>query len=137
MRQTFPLSTNATLAKTLMTAWLGSHLLMPAFAQSTRPVDNRSTSIFYCKSRDFNLPFNVSSIGRTPSELELEVSMDGGNVWQVAERARADARSFRYQASADGLYQFRLQLIDSNGRRVPASDAPIQIMIDSQSPLVS
>ncbi len=79
--------------------------------------------------------FNVSNLGRTPSELELEVSLDGGANWQIAERARAEARSFRYQAGADGYYQFRLQMVESNGRRILTNEAPIQIIIDSQSPV--
>lgn len=129
MRPTSPWIPRALLSLSSLAAASSAHAQLPLESlQRTRD------PVYYCKSKDFNLPFNVSNLARTPSELELEVSSDGGQSWKVAERARAEARSFRFQASSDGYFMFRLQMVEANGSRSLASETPIQIVVDSQGP---
>ena len=109
-------------------------LALIAGVSTAQAQTSRQGDFFFCKSRDFNIPFNVGAVGRVPSELELEVSSDGGASWQIAQRSSPNIRSFHYLAPADGLYLFRLKTIDSSGRAIPSSDAPMQVIIDTDRP---
>ncbi len=89
------------------------------YAQSTAGVFSQPGDIpqfYFCKSREFSIPFNVAAMGSTPTELQLEVSSDGGGRWSVAQRSTPGSKSFRYLAPADGLYLFRLVAVDETGR---------------------
>ncbi len=47
------------------------------YAQSTAGVFSQPGDIpqfYFCKSREFSIPFNVAAMGSTPTELQLEVS---------------------------------------------------------------
>lgn len=125
---------NAMIGTMACSGILVSHLFGQGSAGSGAASNRTSDNAFFCKSRDFNIPFNIASTGRTPQELELELSSDGGVRWSPLQRAKPDSKSFHFQAPSDGYYLFRLNTIDSSGRVVPTGDQPLQVIVDSQKP---
>jgi hypothetical protein len=102
--------------------------------QSSPTTSAEPSRIFYWGDRQFNIPFDISTFGTAPAEVHLEVSADGGRSYRIAQVATSVDREFKFDAMQDGLYLFRLVLVDQQGRTQPDPEPPMSIIVDTEKP---
>ncbi len=100
---------------------------------SSSPASELTKPIFWNKP-EFVIPFNVSSQGRLPAAVELEVSTDAGRNWVAVQRSDISERQFAFRSRGDGMYWFRIKTIDSAGKSFETSAQPLAIIIDTNRP---
>ena len=94
-------------------------------------------------TRSLSIP--IGSIDPTKlahvSQLVLYVSSDQGKSWQKEAVVPADNKAFLFYAPADGLYWFRVAVIDKRGKQEPedlGNGPPSQkVLIDTLQPMVN
>jgi hypothetical protein len=94
-----------------------------------------------CNSRktEFPIQFPAEKIKNT-RQLELHVSNDGGQVWQLAAVAPPTQKTFKYTAPSDGRYWFHIVEEDLKGNKIPSNltvEPPsIKLLFDTKAPAV-
>lgn len=93
----------------------------------------------YVASRQLLLEFQAEG-AETPAEVDVWVSTDAGRTWQTAETTPAGATTLRYDAPADGKYDFYLALRAANGESEgpppPGTPAMVSVIVDTLPPLL-
>jgi hypothetical protein len=85
----------------------------------------RDREINETESRRFDIPFVVAEEKRSEfQQVRLFVSRDRGATWKHYQDASSTATRFSVHVPEDGLYWFALQIIDKNGKALPASLVP-------------
>ena len=93
-------------------------------------------------SRTIKLPiqFKPDAV-KSIRKVELHVSNDGGQVWQLASVAPPTQDVFAYTAPADGRYWFHIVTEDLKGAKDPpdlTKEAPaMKVLFDTKSPTVA
>ncbi len=110
------------------------------FTSQDTPSSAPRSPVYYLSNTEFDIPFDVSSNGRQPKEVQLEFSTDGGTQWQffsrqLISRDKRSKRAFTFRVNSDGMYLFRLTTLDDAGNPFPSNDAPMAIVVDSKQPL--
>ncbi len=121
--------------------FLGAALIAPIlFAQA--PV--RSTgmpNVIPSTQRQFAIPFEIRTDHATDSakEIELLVSRNGGVGWHVNNRLPLEAKSFTFQAEADGEYWFAFRTVSLSGVIRPSGGGgpQLRVLVDTVSPEIS
>jgi hypothetical protein len=89
----------------------------------------------------FQIPIRFDAQRRAEiRELDLYVSHDQGQTWNMEGKATPDKEFFPYTAKDDGPYWFTVAIIDLKGRQEPANimTAPVgqRIMVDTVKPQI-
>jgi hypothetical protein len=107
---------------------------VPALAQAPAAESN------YSKFAVFRIPFQAATADRSIRQVQLYVSSDMGQTWQLAVTAAPEQRYFDYRAPRDGLYWFAVRTLDADGRGYPAtvegSRPGLKVVVDTQPPVV-
>ena len=116
-----------------LAAMLGLSLAQPpAPASDYHPFNSRSIK--------FPIQFAPEKV-KTIRKVELHVSNDGGQVWQLAAVAPPTQDTFTYAAPSDGRYWFHIVTEDLKGVKDPANlttEAPaMKVLFDSKAPAVN
>lgn len=109
--------------------WMALSLLLGsnAWGQGRQP--------FITGTQSFSIPFQVDAKIPNPVEVQLYVSENGGQNWQLYARQRPDAKVFQFQAKSDGTYWFASRTIADKEPVSQRSLVPeLQVIIDSQRP---
>ncbi len=87
----------------------------------------------------FEIPFTVETVGAEPREVQLFVSRDAGQRWELTGRQPAGQRRFVFSAPTDGDYWFATRTIDVNGQPHPGGQvAPqLRVTVDTVKPELS
>ena len=120
-------------------------ILLPVFALVMLCAQSHAIAqpdAVYSKSSKFRIPFQfdaeeLTRIGAV--QVELHVSTDRGQTWQVSDRVAPSAQKFPFQANGNGEYWFSVRTIDLNQR--PHPDGPLQpglvVVVDDIPPTLS
>lgn len=84
---------------------------------------------FYLNAPRFEIPFNVERSAGGPVEVQLLVSRDAGQSWQLVNRQPASAGAFPFTSDEDGNYWFATRTIDNRGAAFPSGKPTPQLMI--------
>jgi uncharacterized protein YuzE len=103
----------------------------PAHAQQQN--NSAANAVFWSRS-EFVIPFQVDASGEIPAEVRLEVSEDSGQTWKLYTRADVRTRQFRYRATSDGEFRFRLKTVDRNGNVYDNPGEPLVVVVDTNKP---
>ncbi len=122
------LSASACLA---ITSAIHSSWQSPAQAQQLN--DSAANAVYWSRS-EFVIPFQVDASGEIPAEVRLEVSEDAGQTWKLYTRADVRTRQFRYRATSDGEFRFRLKTVDRNGNVYDNPGEPLVVVVDTNKP---
>lgn len=90
--------------------------------------------------RQFEIPFSVDASGSRPVHVELFVSRDQGQRWELFARQPATGRHFQFSAPDDGHYWFATRTIDVAGNPHPPGNriAPqLHVTVDTTRPQLS
>jgi hypothetical protein len=95
--------------------------------------------VWNMKDRTFQIPIRFDAQRRAEiRELDLYVSHDQGQTWNMEGKATPDKEFFPYTAKDDGAYWFTVAIIDQKGRQEPVNilTAPVgqRIMVDTLKP---
>jgi hypothetical protein len=74
------------------------------------------------KDATFAIPFRVESAdnpARQPAEVQLLVSIDRGNRWQLYGQVPPTQQQFVFRAKNDGEYWFAIRTVDRLGQTHP------------------
>lgn len=77
----------------------------------------------------FEIPFNIDTTGQRPVEVQLHVSRDGGQTWQVSASQPATAKQFLFTAPEDGDYWFATRTVDKSGQVYPSGAVSPQLAV--------
>ncbi len=102
--------------------------------QSSRLASHNPTYLGFAQ---FQIPFSVDSVGAEPAWVQLWVSTDQGQNWQLHARAKPDAKHFDFRAAAEGLYLFSVRTIDATGAAFPSLSPPLRVEVDTTRPLAA
>lgn len=93
----------------------------------------------YVASRQLLLEFQAEG-SETPAEIDVWVSTDAGRTWQTAETTHMGATALRYDAPADGKYDFYLAPRGADGVSgeppPPGTAAMVSVIVDTLPPLL-
>lgn len=90
--------------------------------------------------RQFEIPFSVDSSGARPVHVELFVSRDQGQRWDLFARQPASGRHFQFTAPDDGHYWFATRTIDAAGNPHPPGNQispQLHVTVDTARPELS
>jgi hypothetical protein len=95
--------------------------------------------VFNMNQRAFQIPIHFDAQRRAEiRELDLYVSHDQGQTWNMEGKATPEKEFFPYTAKDDGAYWFTVAIIDQKGRQEPVNilTAPVgqRIMVDTVKP---
>ena len=95
--------------------------------------------VWHMNQRAFQIPIRFDAQRRAEiRELDLYVSHDQGQTWNMEGKATPEKEFFPYTAKDDGPYWFTVAIIDQKGRQEPANilTAPVgqRIMVDTVKP---
>jgi hypothetical protein len=95
----------------------------------------------HLNQRSFQIPLRIEEARRAEiKQLILWASLDGGKAWDQVATVSPDKEAFNYYAPADGLYLFKVQVEDQQGRKQPSDifQAPVgqRIMVDTLRPQI-
>jgi hypothetical protein len=94
------------------------------------------------QNRQFRIPYHISqqvAAELKPREVQLFVSGDRGQTWQLSGTARPTITHFRFKAASDGEYWFDVRTVDSNNRiHPPTTDyrPTLKVIVDSTAPKI-
>lgn len=116
---------------------LGFAACLPGFTtlQAQEPVAAGAVAnLTYLPYAQFKIPFQVESAGNEPPQVQLWVSTDGEQSWQLHGTVPADAKQFDFRAAAEGLYHFKVHTLDASGASFPSAGPPLQVLVDTTKP---
>lgn len=91
-------------------------------------------------SRNIKLPIKYEKDRRTIRHVYLYVARNGENTWHQEGFVTPDKDSFVYVAKEDGLYWFKMQIVDLKGNADPANltvDPPdLKMVVDTTKPVI-
>jgi hypothetical protein len=95
--------------------------------------------VWNMNQRAFQIPIRFDAQRRAEiRELDLYVSHDQGQTWNMEGKATPEKEFFPYTAKEDGPYWFTVAIIDQKGKQEPANilTAPVgqRIMVDTVKP---
>lgn len=97
--------------------------------------------IFYTRQPAFRIPFSTDLSDRRIRQVLLHASEDFGKTYQNVSSVAPTARTFEFQARAEGWYWFTVQTEDQDGRRYPPDLATAQpglkVCVDTRPPVVT
>lgn len=113
-------------------------LTLTVLAMSAGQVAN---DIYYSNQKSYMIPVELPPAGRQMiSQLRLYASTDQGRSWQQADVITPDKNNFYFQAKIDGLYWFRVAVVNLQGRQEPENiyqGPPDQKMVvDTVKPII-
>lgn len=92
------------------------------------------------KKRDIKIPIEYTKDRKSIRQVLLYVSRNGENTWYQVGAVTPDKDSFVYIAQDDGVYWFKMQLVDLKGEKDPADltrDPPdLKVVIDTTAPQI-
>jgi len=93
----------------------------------------------YWQQRIFFIPYQVNrqaKLAGAIAKVQLLLSRDGTNDWNLLQEAAPNVQGFSYHAPADGEYWFALRVLDQRGRAWPegAVQPQMRIIVDTQRP---
>jgi hypothetical protein len=122
-----------------LVAMLGLGLAQPP-AMPAAPAAAAEYHPFNSRTIKFPIQFKADAL-KSIRKVELHVSNDGGQVWQLAAVAPPTQEVFAYTAPADGRYWFHIVTEDLKGNKDPADltkEAPaMKVLFDTKSPVVT
>lgn len=116
---------------------LGLALLASLAQLSAQEPADPEAATSYLPSAQFKIPFNIELLRGDLREVQLWVSTDEGESWQMHGVAHPGDRWFDFRAAAEGLYFFSVQTIDAEGNAFPSPSPPLRVTIDTSKPLAS
>lgn len=93
-----------------------------------------ATEPWFLSFAKFKIPFNIEAHTADLKQVQLWVSIDQGDTWQMHGSARPDAKHFDFRAAAEGLYLFSVQTVDATGIVVPSNGPPLKVFVDTTKP---
>lgn len=94
---------------------------------------NSSEPVFLSFAK-FKIPFNIERKRSELSRVQLWVSTDKGESWQMHGSAQPGDQYFDFSAAAEGTYFFSVQTVDHQGGVYPSQSPPLKIMVDTTKP---
>lgn len=91
-------------------------------------------AVNYLSFAQFKIPFNVHSPGEQPARVQLWVSTDGGDTWQLHGTVGAESTHFDFRAAAEGLYLFAVQTVNEVGAAFASPLPPLRVFVDTTVP---
>jgi len=82
-------------------------------------VEPADSNVHTVQQRTFRVPVQIESRRSEIEQIAMFVSTDQGKTWKEAAVIGPEDDSFRYQASADGLYWFAVQIGLKNKTKEP------------------
>ena len=103
---------------------------LPSAAPSLQP--------YHIRSRRFSLPIQIHQASYIVTAVQLYVSIDGGQSWQLYAQQPPNVREFAFQAPRDGSYWFASKTVDDRNQSHP--EGPPQpeqwVVVDTRQPLI-
>jgi hypothetical protein len=99
--------------------------------------------VVYTRQTMFAIPFRldtrVTDPSQEPAEVQLYVSADRGNSWQLYDRAAPSRDKFLFRVEMDGEFWFIVRTVDRSGRaRSEDSSTPgLRVAVDTRPPQLS
>ena len=97
--------------------------------------------IVYSSQSSFRIPFVLEPGAPRLQEVQLWVSEDQGQNWQMIARTTPEQGGFDYRADRDGLYWFTVRTIEALGRAAPltvqGSKPQLKVHVDTRRPIVT
>lgn len=90
--------------------------------------------VSYLASPRFKIPFNVRAAGTELSQVQLWVSTDDGQSWQMHGGLDPSQPQFEFRAAAEGMYLFSVRTIDARGVSFPSKSPPLRVCVDTTQP---
>ena len=72
--------------------------------------------------RAFTIPIQIGKERKDIREIRVFVSPDGGGTWEQVATLPPTAQDFRFVAPADGIYWFRITVVNATGTPFPAEN---------------
>ena len=87
----------------------------------------------------FSIPFTVDESAGEITEVQLHVSNDLGQTWQLYARQKPSDTRFHFRAGREGEYWFASRTVDGAGRAVPETIARPQsrVIVDTTLPQIT
>jgi hypothetical protein len=87
--------------------------------------------------RQFEIPFSIDTTGVRPIEVQLHVSRDQGQRWELFSSQPATGKNFLFTAQQDGLYWFTTRTVDGRGKADSSTPIHPQLIvnIDTANPV--
>ncbi|MBI3836528.1 MAG: hypothetical protein HY288_01165 [Planctomycetia bacterium] len=121
----------------LFVVWL-STIGPRALAAPDEPPQNKSM-ITSTRQNAFTIPFRIEppqTPSETPLEVQLHVSANQGQTWELASRVNPEKAGFVFRAPHDGEYWYSIRTVDKQGIARP--DGPLQpqlkVVVDTIAP---
>jgi hypothetical protein len=118
-----------------------SLLVLACLAGNVLPgrADEPVPPFLYTRQTSFSIPFQVDRAAlanRSLAEVQLHLSTDRGEHWEVHERVPPEKGSFVYRAPHDGEYWFCVRSQDKQGKILPTAPptAGLVVLVDTLSP---
>ncbi|MBM4005883.1 MAG: hypothetical protein FJ295_21795 [Planctomycetes bacterium] len=114
-------------------AWL---LIVIGFGRFVLATDPDRAPLFTRQAR-FPIPFHLER--GDIAEVQLFVSEDRGQTWQLAAREPPSAGQFLFRAPRAGIYSFATRTMDDSGQLHPRDQlsAELQVVVDTTLPRLS
>ena len=120
---------------------LGVALACATLAPAARSAGDRPKTIYH-KGRSFRVPFNVDKADRPRlQEIQLWVSQDQGQQWELYKHVAPDQPSFSFQSTQDGEYWFTVRTKDTQGVLHPSDEQDVTpglaVIVDTTPPTIA
>ena len=83
------------------------------------PRKEKAEPVSATRQTTFSIPFTVDESAGDVAEVQLHVSNDGGQTWQLYARQKPADTRFHFRAGGEGEYWFASRTVDHAGRGMP------------------
>jgi len=113
--------------------------LCPALAAAQDAAsDDAPPQPIYWRQQVFAIPFKVNAPADDGAavQVQLHVSVDQGETWQLAQEVDPALGAFTFRAQGDGEYRFSIRTVDAQGREFPDEPhrAELIVVVDTAVP---